>query len=164
MAVAPQQSWLLSQVGTFIAAVAVALTVVGGVGRLVLAPIDEFQIDTKDAIRQINLTMVPLLALAAQIKEDDHAFARIQIELDGKADKDVIAAALASIAKETDDNKTSTLRAAEEVVHQVHDLEANIVTRNENAEHWAEIDSRIKSIEDRLAALERLPSEKVVPH
>jgi len=140
-------------VGTFLSAVGVTLSIVAYIGGLQLAPISAFEADAKEHFKETDLRMAPLLTLAAQIKSDDQNFERIQRELGEKTDRSVYLTEQAAQSKQIDDNKASTLRAAEELSHQVHDLEAKIVSRDENTQHWNDINARIGTIEIRINAL-----------
>lgn len=138
---------------TFISAVGVMLIIVGGVGKLVLDPRYEFERNTREELKELNIKMAPLLTLAAQIKSDDQNFDRIQRELGTKVEYNVYNTEVAAQNKQIEDNKTSTLRAAEELSHQVHVLEDKIVYRDENVQHWNDIAARITALETRLNAL-----------
>lgn len=140
-------------IGTFTTAVMGAVGIMTILGTLTLDPIRTFESDTKEHLREIDVRMAPLLTLAAQIKSDDAAFARLQAEVDAKLDTSAHVAYLQSTAKEIDDNKNSALRTNEEISHQVHDLESKIVSRDENTEHWIDINARITNLENRLNAL-----------
>lgn len=161
MATDPQ---IRAQVGTFLSSVTVVLIICGGVGGLILSPIYTFEADikrqikdesdnVKEQIKEINLRMAPLLTLAAQVKSDDQNFARIDGILGEKTDKNVYSAGLLTIAKEMEDNKTSTLRAAEELNHQVHALEDKILSRTDVMQHLADISARVQNNETRINAL-----------
>jgi hypothetical protein len=139
--------------GPSTATLAVALVIVGGVGKLALDP-KQAQLDTEQkSIDRIDLTMAPLLAVAAQHENDLRRFDAIEKRLDSKLTIEVFDAYQHTSAEKVDALKADMLRTVEEVTHQVHTLEAEIVTRPENEAHWAEVAARIAEIASRLDAL-----------
>ena len=140
----------------------VMLVIVGGVGVMALGPINEKLAELQHGEEKTNLAMTPLLAFAAQHNNDTRQFDDAVKGLDSKL----------SIAEHkvydrmTTDKiealKSDLLRTNDEISHQVHALEGEIVTRSENEAHWAEIQSHIadlsKSVDALALRINALPS------
>lgn len=140
---------IIAAISTFVA----TTMLIGAIGSLVISPIREHQAHIDAEIDKINMTMAPLLTLYAQHTSDLAVIASIQKELDAKLDRNVFDVTSGTVQAKIDTSKADTLRSFDEITHQVHSLEADIVTRAENAQHWADISDRISALERHLDAV-----------
>jgi hypothetical protein len=131
---------------------AVALVIVGGVGTLTVSPRDEAIVELKADIKDIRLTMAPLLTLYAQHKSDEDRFLSFQTQIDTKVDKGAYGMFDRMITGRIDALIETDNKSRDEILHQVHDLEGGIVPRSENITHWdavAALTLRVNALSER---------------
>ena len=127
---------------------------VGVVGKLVIDPITEQIIEIKQDLREIRVTMAPLLTLYAQHKSDDERFLSLQTQIDTKQDKTVFDASYKSLAERIASLVITDDKSRDEILGQLHRLEDTIVTRQENAVHWGQTDAlvlRVNALADKVS-------------
>jgi hypothetical protein len=123
--------------GAAAALIAVVLTIVGGVGSIILGNLNARIDDLKSASADLNIRMAPLLTLYAQHQSDKEQAASMLIAIDRKLNVDLFAA-----FKVSEDARNA------EMVAQVHRLEDTIVTRAENQVHWGLADALTIRVND----------------
>jgi hypothetical protein len=144
-----------SILGSCAATLGVALAVFAGVGGLTMGPVDSELIALHRQIDRIDVTMAPLLTLYAQHKSDEDRFTSFQIQIDQKLDKNVFEMSRTSIADRIGELVATDNKAMDEALHQVHDLEGKIVSREENVVHWNATDAlalRVNTLADKLGS------------
>lgn len=139
---------LVTGATAFIAAIGLVWTL----GGAALAPIDQrldkIEVDSKD----MRTTLTPLLTLYAQHQADEDRFTNFQIQIDGKLDKNVFDMSRNSIIDRIAALVVTDNKAMDETLHQVHDLESKIVSREENVVHWNATDAltlRVNALAER---------------
>ena len=147
----PASVWTV--LATTASMMAVLLVIVGGVGVMALGPINEKISNLQHEVEKINLTMTPLLALYAQHDNDLRRYDALDKRVDGKVSLDVFDAQKSMVFESISTLKTDVVRTSDEITHQVHTLEGEIVTRSENEAHWSESSARLVEIQTRLDAL-----------
>jgi hypothetical protein len=150
---APASVWTV--LSSAAAVLAVMLVIVGGVGSIIIGGLEKDLAERKNDIDKINLTMAPLLTLYAQHTSDKEAAATLQKQVDSKLDKDIYEAFLATSNSRITTLETTDKQSLDEALHQIHDLEGNIVTRAENVFHWNAVDAltlRMNGLTDKACA------------
>jgi chromosome segregation ATPase len=135
------------------ATLAVSLALVGGIGILALNPIREDVVKIETSIDKINMQMAPLLTVNEHVADLNQQLLEIKKLIDQKLNKDIFDGKVFDTEKEIEDNKTSTLHTFEELSHQVHDLESNIVSKDWNKEHWDAVSAQILDLKGQVSAL-----------
>lgn len=136
---------------------------IGALGSQRLAPMDAKLVELTAQIKDINTLMAPLLTLNAQHVSDLAVIDQIKKEIDTKLDRSLFDQEQRNSAVRYDQGKADMIRTLDEVTHQIHDLEGEIVKRSDNDQRQASIDRQISVLENRLNALQLLvenrPSE-----
>lgn len=138
--------------GACAATLGVCLVLVGGAATMVLSPINAALADRQAGIADINLKMAPLLTLntqqdanlraaKAQHEADAEQIKTLQAEIDKKLDANVYDLFARTIGERITAAEKTISDASTETLHQVHDLENKIVSREENTVHWAATDA-----------------------
>jgi hypothetical protein len=138
---APNSPW--SMLGFCVTTLVTAVGLIGSYVTIVLAPQIQAIKDLKDDSRDIRLTMAPLLTLYAQHKSDEDRFLSFQTQIDKKLDSNIHDL----FATSTNDRLNTLVitddKSRDEILHQVHDLENKIVSREENTIHWRTVDALV---------------------
>jgi hypothetical protein len=128
---------LITGGAAFIAAIGLVWTM----GGSALAPIENNIIKIEKRLDDIDVRMATLLTLDAQVKAYDSQFARLQVEIDEKLNRDVF-----------DVSRTSILQRIDELTNRQGIIESKLVPREENALHWLASDAltlRVNALADR---------------
>jgi hypothetical protein len=135
-------------VGAAAALVAVVLTIVGGVGSIILGNLNARLEDSKAANADLNLRMAPLLTLYAQHQSDKEQAASMVVAIDGKVGLAEYRGFDRMISDRLTAAEASSAARNEEVVQQLHRLEDTLVTRAENQVHWGIVDALTIRVND----------------
>lgn len=142
--------------GNLISGAAVFIATAGLLGTWVnqrMTPLEDRLGSVDKHLDKIDTTMAPLLTLYAQHKADEDRFTSFQIQIDQKLDKNVF-----EVSRNANIDRISALvvtdnKAMDEILHQVHDLENKIVSREENVVHWNATDAlalRVNALADKV--------------
>lgn len=132
----------------FVAAIGLVWTL----GGAALIPIDQRLDKAESDAKDMRATLAPLLTLYAQHKADEDRFTSFQIQIDEKLDKNVFEMSRNAIVDRIAALVVTDNKAMDETLHQVHDLEGRIVSREENVVHWNATDAlalRVNALADR---------------
>ena len=147
----PATTWTVISSSAAVLTVVLAVFVV--VGGMAIAPINAALSERKSDIDKINLTMAPLLSLYAQHANDLERFKAIEDEQAKLLPRDVHSEFAAHMTDRISTVNADLLRDFDEITHQVHTLEGNIVNRSENEAHWAENAASILALNSRIDAI-----------
>lgn len=118
--------------GNIVSSLGVFLVTAGLVGTWVnqrVSPI-EARIDAVDRrLDSIEQKLSPILTLEAEQTS-------MQKDIDSKLNTELFRTSREGLIKQIDDDKTNVTRVVEELSHQIHRLEEQIVIRAENKQHW----------------------------
>ena len=126
-------------VGMFVLAIATVI------GSMALGPIDASIADLKTGLKDVNVTMTPLLAAYEQQKSNNQVLATMKDDIKNKVNKELF-----------DHEQSSIYRQMDEILQQIHKLEADIVTRSDNETHWNGTAAEIAEVKQNIAALRLL--------
>lgn len=153
-------SRLWGNITSGVVAFVAAIGLTAGYISTILSPVREHLITLDGEITSINTLMAPLLTLNAQHTADVATIFELRKSVEGKLDKSVFDVTTNEATTRFDQNKADFIRTLEEISHQVHDLEGEIVTRAENDQRTAEMGARVTSLERRVDALSLLVEGK----
>jgi hypothetical protein len=139
---------LITGGAAFIAAIGLVWTM----GGSALAPIESNITKIERRLDDIDVRMATLLTLNAQVKAYDSQFTRLQVEIDEKLDRNVFDMSRGALADRIATLVATDDKAMDETLHQVHDLEERIVSREENVVHWNATDAlalRVNALAER---------------
>jgi len=118
--------------GNIVSSLGVFLVTAGLVGTWVnqrVSPI-EARIDAVDRrLDSIEQKLSPILTLEAEQTS-------MQKDIDSKLNTELFRTSREGLIKQIDDDKANVTRVVEELSHQIHRLEEQIVIRAENKQHW----------------------------
>lgn len=138
--------------GFSLTTLALAIGLIGGYVTIILTPVNASISELKADVRDMNTTLAPLLTLYAQHKSDEGLFSSLQSQLDKKLEKEVFATSHDALEDRVSALISTNNAALAEISHQVHDLEAKIVSREENTVHWNATEAlalRVNALSDR---------------
>ena len=112
------------------------------IGSMALGPINASIVDLKAGLKDVNVTMTPLLAAYAQQTSNLQVLATMKDDIKNKVDRELFDQEVSSIQRQMD-----------EILQQIHKLSADIVTRSDNETHWNGTASELAEVKQNIAAL-----------
>lgn len=122
--------------GNIVSAAGVFVVTAGLIGTWVnqrVSPLEDRLTAIDRRLDRIDQSMIALETLVAQHTTD---LRTIQKDIDSKLNTELFRTSREGLIKQIDDDKANVARVVEELSHQIHRLEEQIVIRAENKQHW----------------------------